>query len=513
MGFFRKFFQGEPLQDRKIADDKQEPKQPSTKNLSRNIDYLLNEFKYTDDLKIRVLKKGDAALLYFEAMTDQEKVQQMIFDPIEMGKADHIYDIPNSKETTNLEECIRSLLRGHAIYMEDGHERVTMFNVTSVFNRSVEEPANEKVVRGAHDGFVENLMININLVRKRIEHRDLTVKFFKVGKKTNTNVAIVYMDGIANPELVQKVKKRIQSVHTDKVQSPGFMEEFMEDSPLSPFPQMLNSERPDRIVASIMEGRVAMFTEGSPTAIVAPSTFFMFYQSPDDYNTRWYAGTFVRLIRFASFLIAVGLPAFYISVVSFHFEVIPDDLITPIKSSINEIAYPPILEALVMVVIIELIREAGIRLPSPVGQTIGIVGGLVIGDAVVRAGLVSNIMVIVVALTAIASFVVPSNELSMTLRLLTFPLIFLAGTLGFVGLIFGFLLIAVHLAKLESFGTPYFAPVAPLRIKDLKDTFVRLPIFTMKQRPKGAQPVSTTAVEEGARGWKKDEQSNQSKDK
>ncbi|GGF16709.1 germination protein KA [Halobacillus andaensis] len=505
MGFFRDLFQREQRTDRRIADESPEPQEPSTRNLSKNIDYILYALKRTEDLKVRILKKGDAALLYFEPLVDQEKVQASIFTPIEIGKVDSIHEIPNAKETRNLEEAVNSLLRGHAIYIEDDNRRISQFNVTSVFNRNVDEPANEKVVRGAHDGFVENIMVNINLVRKRIEHRDLKVKFYRVGKKTNTNLAILYMEGIADPEVILKMEERIKSIDADKVQSPGYIEEFIEDSAWSPFPQMLNTERPDRVVANLMEGRVALFTEGSPTSLIAPSTFFMFYQAPDDYNTRWYTGTFIRLIRLASFLIAIGLPALYIAIVSFHFEVIPDDLIAPIKSSINEIAYPPVFEALVMVVIIELIRESGIRLPSPVGQTIGIVGGLVIGDAVVRAGLVSNVMVIVIALTAISSFVVPSNELSTTLRLLTFPLIGLSATLGFVGLIFGFLFIAVHLTKLESFGVPYFAPIAPLRLTDLKDTFVRLPIFMLKTRPKDAHPLNDKAIED-SRKWKKNEQ-------
>ncbi|WP_101843338.1 spore germination protein [Halobacillus sp. Marseille-P3879] len=509
MGFFKDFLQKQQRTDRRIADESAEPQEPSTRSLSDNINYILTAFKRTEDLKVRILKKGEAALLYFESLVDQEKVQLSIFNPVEIGKVDSIHAIPNAKESTNLEEAIKSLLRGHAVYLEEGSRQISLFNVTSVFNRSVEEPANEKVVRGSHDGFVENIMININLLRKRIEHRDLKVKLYKVGKKTNTNVAIIYMEGLADPEIVLNMQKRVETIDSEMIQSPGYVEEFIEDSPWSPFPQMLNTERPDRVVANLMEGRIALFTEGSPTCLVAPATFFMFYQAPDDYNTRWYTGTFIRLIRLASFIIAIGLPAFYIAVVSFHFEVIPDDLITPVKASINEIAYPPVVEALVMVVIIELIREAGIRLPSPVGQTIGIVGGLVIGDAVVRAGLISNIMVIVIALTAIASFVVPSNELSTSLRLLTFPLICLSATLGFVGLIFGFLLITVHLTKLESYGVPYFAPVAPLRLTDLKDTFVRFPIFMMKKRPKDAHPMDYKAMGE-SREWKKNEQSKKS---
>ncbi|RWZ55309.1 spore germination protein [Halobacillus fulvus] len=506
MGFWKRLFFGDhtKLEDRQPNDTKKEPKQPSSAKLSANIDYLMNEFNRTSDLKIRILKKGNAALLYFESLVDQEKVQEAIFKPIELGDVEDISNLPHSKETLNLEEAITTLLRGHAIYMEDGSRKISQFKVTSSFNRSPEEPANEKVVRGSHDGFVENMMININLIRKRIENRDLNVKYFKLGKKTNTNVAVIYLDGVADPEIVQQIETRMKDISADMIHSPGYVEEFIEDQTFSPFPQMLNTERPDRAVANLMEGRVAILTEGSPTTLIAPSTFFMFYQASDDYNMRWYTGTFVRLIRLASFIIAIGLPAFYIAVVGFHFEVIPDDLVIPVKSSINEIAYPPIMEAFVMVVIIELIREAGIRLPQPIGQTIGIVGGLVIGDAVVRAGLVSNLMVIVVALTAIASFVVPSNELSTTLRLLTFPLIILAGTLGFVGIVFGFLFILIHLSRLESFGVPYFSPVSPLRIKDLKDTFIRVPLYKMNERPKDSHAIQTEAVGP-SREWKKRE--------
>ncbi|ARI78197.1 spore germination protein [Halobacillus mangrovi] len=507
MGFLKRFFLGDgtKVEDQTLLEDQNEPQQPSSTKLKDNVDYLRSAFKGTSDLKIRSLKRGQAVLIYIETLVDQDKVQDKIFSPIEWGKVEDFPDIPNARHSENLEEAINTLLRGHAIYMEDGSKVITRFSVTSVFNRNVEEPQNEKVVRGSHDGFVENLLMNINLVRKRINHRDLVVKYFKIGKKTNTNIAILYMDGLADPEVIQKMEERIQAISVEMIQSPGYIEEFIEDNPYSPFPQMLNTERPDRVTANIMEGRVALFAEGSPTTLIAPSTFFMFYQASDDYNARWYTGTFVRLIRLASFIIAVALPAFYIAIISYHYEVLPDDLLIPVKSSINEIAYPPLLEALIMVIIIELIRESGIRLPSPVGQTIGIVGGLVIGDAVVRAGLVSNLMVIVIALTAIASFVVPSNELSTTLRLLTFPIIFLAGTFGFIGIVFGFLFLTIHLTRLESFGVPYFSPVAPLSIKDLKDTFIRLPLFMMKKRPKDAHPLKAEAMQE-SREWVKDEQ-------
>lgn len=511
MGFIKRLLFGDhkKLQDREFINQNDEPEYPSSTKLADNVNYLMHEFHNTNDLRIRILNKGNASLLYMESLVDQGKIHETIFRPLEFNEVDSIGEIPSAKITLNLEEAIRGMLKGHAIYMEDGSRSIAQFGVTSSFNRSTEEPQNEKVVRGSHDGFVENLMININLIRRRIENRDLTIKYYKLGKKTNTNVALVFLDGVTDPELIQEIETRMKYISSDMIHSPGYVEEFIEDNTKSPFPQMLNTERPDRVVAAIMEGRVAIMTEGSPTTLVAPSTFFSFYQASDDYNMRWFTGTFVRLIRLASFIIAIGLPAFYIAVVSFHFEVIPDELIIPVKQSINDIAYPPLIEAMVMVIIIELIREAGIRLPQPIGQTIGIVGGLVIGDAVVRAGLVSNLMVIVVALTAIASFVVPSNELSTTLRLLTFPLILLAGTIGFIGITFGFMMILIHLTRLESFGVPYLAPVAPLRFKDLKDTFIRVPIYMMNERPKDSRAVQMEAIGP-SREWKRIEEPTQS---
>ncbi len=478
--------------------------QKSQTSLQQNLNFLEQELKNSDDLKVNDLNNGSGALIYLESLIDQNKLQEKVYTPELLVKNQQVDQLENSRKTQNMNEIIYALLSGCAVYGQEGSEDFYIFSVTSTQNRELREPDTEKILRGSHEGFIENIMVNINLIRKRIQHRDLTVKYYRTGSNTNTNLAVMYMDGIVDPKVVQEVEKRITDISRDTIISPGYIEEMIEDHPYSPFPQILNSERPDRATANIMEGRVAILSEGSSTCLILPVTFFAFYQSPDDYNSRWIAGTFLRVIRLMSFLIAIGLPAFYIAVVGFHFEVIPDNLVLPVKSSINNIAYPPIVEALVMVVIIELIREAGIRLPSPVGQTIGIVGGLVIGDAVVKAGLVSNLMVIVVALTAIASFVVPSIEMSTTLRLLTFPLILAASTFGFVGISFGMLFLLIHLIRIHSLNTPYFAPLAPLNIKDIKDTFIRIPLFLMGTRPNDAQPQKRSTGGP-SREWNRDE--------
>ncbi|MNN40723.1 Spore germination protein A1 [compost metagenome] len=243
----------------------------------------------------------------------------------------------------------------------------------------------------------------------------------------------------------------------------------------------MNTERPDHASSYLLDGRVAIFLDGDPTALIVPASFFAFYQTPDDYNNRWLIASFIRLIRLISFVTAFQLPAIYIATVSFHSNVLPLQLFFTVQGSLTRVPFPPFIEAMLLEIIFELLREAGLRLPSRVGQTIGIVGGLVIGDAIVKAGMVSYTMIIVVALTAISSFLIPSNEMSSAIRILRFPLMIVASLFGYIGISFGLTLLFIHLCKLESFGKPYFTPLAPLRIKGLKDTFLRFPIWEIRK--------------------------------
>lgn len=503
MNFIKKLFQKNE-NDMQIKDYRnlEDAKQVSS-SADKNLEYIQQKLHHPSDLKERKLKNGKALLVYLETLSDQDKVNEKVVLPL--SKVDD-YELKNMESTgkqhSDLHKGIKELLKGHALLFIEGHTELYTFNATVSHNRSVDEPENEKVVRGSHEGFVENISVNINLVRKRVESTDLTVRYYKLGERSNTNVSILFMQSLVDPEVLEKVHERLEWISSDHIMSPGYVEEFIEDAPYSPFPQMLNTERPDRAVGDLMEGRVAVMVEGSPTVLTLPVTLMVFYQTPDDYNERWIVGSYLRTIRLMSFLIAVTLPAFYTAVIAFHFEVIPDALVLPIKASIKDIAYPPIIEALVMVITIELIREAGVRLPTPIGQTIGIVGGLVIGDAVVRAGLISNVMIVIIAVTAIASFVVPSTEMSATLRILIYPMILSATLLGFIGIVFALMILLIHLCKLESFGTPYFSPFAPLKWKGLKDTFIRVPLWKMNKRPADTQ-VEELKRQKDSRGWKK----------
>lgn len=464
-------------------------------------------FGHSSDMKNRPFSFGKITglLIYIETLVDSTNIEEHILRPLSTHDVKNPLEaltVLESKRAESEQEAAQALLRGKVLLFLTGSPDAYLCGSGKVALRSITEPINEKVVRGAHDGFVENLNTNMYLLRRRLEDPDLTIEYATKGTRTNTRVAIVYHRKLADPELVNEMKRRIEPIDIDMAFSPGYLEEMVETSTLSPFPQLLNTERPDRAMANVMEGRILLFGDGSPTCLIAPASFFAFYQSPDDYNTRTGAGSFYRLLRLLSFAIAVALPALYIAVVSYHLEVVPGGLVLQMKGSIEELPYPPVVEALFMELTIELIREAGIRLPTPIGQTIGIVGGLVIGDAVVSAGLVSPITIIVVALTAVSSFVVPSTEMNTTLRLLRFPLMIAAATFGFYGLTFGFMILFIHLCKLESLGKPYFSPVAPLRIQDWKDALIRRPVWKLNKRPvdSSAQELS---MERESRKWVK----------
>ncbi|WP_425484672.1 spore germination protein [Kroppenstedtia pulmonis] len=457
------------------------------------IAYVEDQFFHTGDLKQREIQVNnmEGTILYLDPLTDNKLLQSAVLDPLTSHPDQDPKEILLSvdiKQETDLTKGIEGLTNGKSLLISEGKQKFFLLGTEKVYKRDINEPANEGVVRGPHDGFTEVLNINLYSIRKRVKNSDLTIRFHEVGNMTKTKIAVVFMKSLVNPELVREVEKRIQSISADMVMTPGFLQEYTEDNSFSPFPQQLNTERPDRVVANIMEGRVAVLADGDPTALIKPVTLFAFYQSPDDYYNRWIVSSFVRLIRLVSFFIAFLLPAAYIATVAFHPVILPLELIFTIKGSLERIPFPPMVEALLIELIFELLREAGIRMPSRVGQTIGIVGGLVIGDAIVRAGLVSYTMIIVVSLTAIASFLVPSNEMSTAIRVLRFPLMLAAALFGYVGITLGVMFTFIHLCKLESFGTPYLSPIAPFRLRDWKDTFVRFPAWKLNRRSSETHP-------------------------
>ncbi|WP_435164301.1 spore germination protein [Paenibacillus glycanilyticus] len=438
----------------------------------------------SEDLKAQSLILPNAAactILYLESMANLEFIQSFIIQPLLETPYHNIEQFAaatGAQKSSDLEFIGHSLLDGYCVIRLENHENVYMISAAQSYGRSIDEPMAEQIIKGSHEGFVESLSTNLYLLRYRIKSPQFKVRYFTIGTLTNTKVAMVYMEKLADPNIVKECENRLKSINLTQLYSTGEIDEMLEEHPLSPFPQSLNTERTDRAVSYLMEGKINILVDGSATVLVLPITFFSFYQSPDDYNSRWIIGSFYRLVRMISFILAISLPAIYIAIVSYHSEVLPPGILYSVKVSLTYVPFPPIVEAIAMQVILELLKEAAIRLPSPISQTIGIVGGLVIGTAVVEAHLVSHTMIVVIGLTAIASFAAPLNEFGTSLRILGFPTMLAAALFGFFGISVMMMVIFIHLCKIETLGVPYFAPFGPFHGKDsMKDIFLRLPVW------------------------------------
>lgn len=382
----------------------------------------------------------------------------------------------SSAEAFSEEKLAEQVCTGNLVIVFPETNMMLGIQVNNAPKRSPEEPKNETVVRGAHEGFVESITDNVALVRNRLQRKDLVMESFRM-ENTHAHINILYLADAIDPDVLAQIRQRIRDIPYKEFYSMGQTEDYLEDQVYSPFPLFLDTERPDRVIYSLLEGKAALLTDSSPTSIITPTNFFAFYESPDDYNSRIIVGSFYRMVRVVAFFTAILLPAFYISVISFHSEIMPIELAKTVKMQINDIPYRPLLEALILELFIELIREASVRLPQPIGQTVGIVGGIVIGDAIVSAGLASNLMVIVVAMTAIASFVIPSAEMNMAVRLIRFPFMLLSAALGFLGMVLGTLFLFIHLLNLSSLGQPYLSPLVPFDPSRFKDVFFRVPFY------------------------------------
>ncbi|WP_249336609.1 spore germination protein [Sporosarcina sp. Marseille-Q4063] len=453
-----------------------------TLSASSLILYIKERFHNTVDLFVEEMEweKGAAIVVYFKVMTEGGQVNEQL----DIIRKRELAGLPNWGDTPvstihpfTISTLIEKVCAGSAVVIFLNTNMMLTVNVPSFAVRAPEEPDNEHVIRGSHEGFVEGFDKNMSLIRKRLKIPDLVVQTLTIGELSKSTVNYFYIESLADADVVTDVKTTLEGINTQVINSAGQLEDYLEGNVWSPFPQLLNTERPDRVAANLLEGKIGMFVDNTPTCLIAPITFFTFYQSPDDFNGRVLVGSFYRIVRLLSFITAMFLPAFYIAVIGFHSEILPMEFSLKVKVAIEEIPYRPIFEALLLELFIELIREASIRLPTPIGQTIGIVGGLVIGDAIVSAGLVSNLMVIVVAMTAISSFVVPSVEMNTTIRILRFPFMIAASLFGFFGIVLGSLVLFIHLMNLESLKQPYFSPIVPFDPPRFKKIFVRLPFI------------------------------------
>ncbi|MRN54633.1 spore germination protein [Paenibacillus monticola] len=389
-------------------------------------------------------------------------------------------------------QMIAAILAGNVVILVDGVQVALAASIQGGIRRAVEEPTTQTVIRGPKEGFTEELSTNITLLRRKLRTPDLKFASRNIGRYTQTRVVLAYIEGLAQPEVIEEAKKRLESIDTDSILESGYIEEFIQDAPLSPFPTLLNTERPDTVAGSLLDGQIAIFIDGTPFVLLAPVTFIKFFHSSEDYYQRYDISSFLRIIRLFSFLIALLLPSLYIAITTFHQEMLPTTLLITLASQREGTPFPALLEALIMELIFEVIREAGVRMPRVIGPAISIVGALVIGQAAVQAGLVSAAMVIVVSFTAISNFVIPSFNMASTVRLIRFFLMLMAGMLGLFGILAGLIPILFHLVALQSFGVRYLTPFAPFTKSNMKDFFIRVPWWAMKTRPNGISGPNKT---------------------
>lgn len=406
-------------------------------------------------------KPRQARLYYIVGLTDKDMVNESIIAPLTTpAKAraySHIPQVLSSLkmlEVQKLNLAIGFLFDAQALLVVEGSSSVWAIDTRFASLRGVESPESEPVIRGPRDGFIEDLEINISLVRKRIKSPLLKNHAIAIGKQTQTKVSVLYMEGIADPKVIKEVHSRLKQIDIDGIMDTGELEQLIEDNTFSPFPQIASSERPDTVAAALLGGRVVLLADNTPFALVVPTTLTDMLQANEDYYQRFHFSSAVRLLRYTLFAMALLGPALYIAVTTFHNELIPTVLLMRIISTRAGIPFPAIVEALLMELALEALREAGLRLPRPAGQAISIVGALVIGQAAVQAGIVSPIMVIVMAGTGIASFAIPAFNLALSVRLLRFTFMLLATTLGLHGVNLGLSALLIHLVSLRSFGVP-----------------------------------------------------------
>jgi spore germination protein len=477
-------------------------------SITQNLERIRQEIGQNSDLRFREFQLGHTeihlAVIYIDGLSDANLINQYILNGLMLGgpRLDHAehslrdagelkqfiknraVSICDCKEVHSITDLTTKIMLGSIGLLVDGLQEAFILGGNIGKSRSMDEPPSEALIRGPRLGFIENLSDNTALLRRLGKTKSLTINSFQVGERSKKDLAIAYLQDVVDPKLLEEVKHRIKKITIDDVQESGYVEQLIEDDFLSPFPQVQSTERPDRVLAALMEGRIAILLDGTPFVLIVPVTFSMLLQSPEDYYERWMVGSLIRMLRYFSAFVSLFTPAIYIAFISFHQGLIPTKLIFSMAATREGVPFPPLIEALIMEVSIEVLREAGLRLPKPVGQSLGIVGGLIIGEAAVQAGIVSPIMVIVVAVTAISSFSLPQYSSAIALRMLRFIAMLFSAVLGLYGVVLFFLLIASHLVRLKSFGVPYLSPLAPTRYIDWKDFIFRAPLFLMKRRPK-----------------------------
>lgn len=470
------------------------------KNLNDNINALTSIIGKTNtstqkSLYIGKNKKLDATIIYIEGFVNKEVISRDILMPLMTHTTDMSFEnidfcdyilktyitSTNTYVEKDLYKIANSVKSGYTVLLINGVDEAIVCDTKGGDFRGVSEPENEAAIRSNREGFVDEIERNISILRRYIKDNNLSIEFLKVGARTQTDIALAYIDDIADKDILQEVKTRITAIDVDGVIDSGMLSQYIQDNSYSPFPQIYSTERPDKVVANILEGRIAIIMNRSSYVLTVPALFSEFFQAPDDYSERTINGSFARILRYLTAILILTLPSIYLSLIKFNIELIPVKLITPIIKARTGIYLTPFLEIMSMEIVVELLREGGLRLPPRVAATLSIVGGIIIGNTAIESKLVSPITLFVVGVTTISTFLIPNYEMSLTIRFIRFPMLILSNFLGFLGITAGWFILLMHLSDLKSFNVEYFSVLS----KDLEDTFIRKDLWKMNERPQG----------------------------
>ncbi len=449
-----------------------------------------------NDIKLRNFRAGgrNFLLIFVDGMVNLEMLNKFVVAPLQHDVQGHIpadmayiaqtlLSVCETSLVEDRETAVEIILGGDGIVLAEGCATAAMVSCKGFERRSIQQPENETVVRGPKESFTENLRTNTTLLRRKIRSGHLTYEDFRKGRQTDTPICLVYMNNIVDPALLQEVRCRLQQIDIDAILETGYVEQLIEDNPLSIFPTLGYTEKPDVAAAKLLEGRVLILVDGTPFVLTAPYLLVEAFQNPEDYYEKPFYASLIRVFRMFAFLVSIFAPALFVALTTFHQELIPTALLFTMASAREGIPFTAFSETVVMLITFEILREAGLRLPRAVGQTISIVGALVMGDAAVAAGLVGAPLVITVAFTAVCAFVVPGLNNQQTM--LRWAFLLAAGLLGGLGIVLGAILLSIHLVATRSFGYPYLSPFAPLLTGDLKDSAIRAPLWLLRKRPVG----------------------------
>lgn len=488
-------------------------------NYNNQIDFIKCEIGKKNPIVIKNFYIGkteplNASIIYINGLANKDIIDRDILTPLMI----HVQEVltPNEDSLdylakryiamcntsieTDINNVIEALKGGKTIILVENVNNFIVIDTTGGNYRSITDPQIESPIRGSREGFIENLETNVSILRRNIKDKNLSTENFKIGRRSQTDMSLMYIDDIVDKDVLNEVRTRIMAIDVDSVTDTGMIEQFIEDSPYSVFPQVFGTESPSVVKSNLMEGKIAIILNGTPYVLTAPAIFVQFFQAADDYNERTVVSTFSRILRSLATFVVIMLPALYLTLIQFNVELIPVKFINPIVQSRQGIALTPFLEILSMELVVELLREGGLRLPPKIASTLSIVGGIIVGNTAIESKIVSPTTLLVVGVCVIATFVIPNYEMALSIRFIRFPMLLLANSIGFLGIAAGSFILLVQLLSLESFGVPYFS----LYHNDLKDVFIRAPLWKMNDRP--LEVPNTNAVRQNdfrAKWWRK----------